>query len=325
MMRTQARGQSTVEFALGSLALITVLTVGVHLAEVGYLELKTTEAANAAIWDTTAKELHEWPGNVSPARASITSSAADVQARYQDFDGRQSAIGQPTLTKMFTTASRMRVTCQSGQAPAFSPAYHTSGAYSDNGGIGCTASAELNSINVPQQFYDDTFFREANDTGRPITACAMGRNWNGAGCRGQFVTLLDDWGLSGRSESMPCPMFQDVPAPCLNLPYWQMGFSVFTRNGMGMGVAGSSLAMNTVQRMPFPFFFGGENFYWMSAMGEDSLPPFVQIPRLASMGDKTWTTTPGGEPGSGTSGLPYVGSFILRTAKGNCFLGKGGC
>lgn len=317
------RGQATVELALGSLVIITVLTVGVHLAETVYLELKMTEAASAAIWDTTAREMHRLPGGSRAAQA-VTASQADVEQRYVDFDGRQSTASGTTLTQMFTQAQNFNLACRSGGAPGFDPGYHTSGAYAANGGISCTAGAVLQSIRVPGQFYDDSFFAEPHHQSVPFQVCAVGRAWGGGNCTGQFTSMLDDWGLSGRRESGVCPLIPNVPAPCpTNMPYWQSAFSVFTRNGMGMGVAGSSLAMHTIRRMPLPFFFGGENMFWMSHMGE--FPSLFHQP-LPSEGQRIWTVTPGGAMGVQLpAGGLYTISYGIRTASGGCFLGKGGC
>lgn len=316
------RGQAVVEFALGMLVMISVLTMGIHLAEIGYLEMKTTEAAHAVIFDTTARKMHEWPGNVMPATAAVTQSRADVQARYADFDGRQSAMGTPTLTKMFTTASNLTVQCdRTRPPPTFRPAMQTSGAYSDNSGISCTASVQLNSINIPQNFYNDSLFTETNDQSVTMVACALGRNYGGGGCRGRFVSMLDDWGLSGPPESMMCPLIQDLPLlPCMNRPYYRMAFGTFMRNGAGAGIAGSTLAQRTVMRMPFPFFFGGENVFWMSAMTEQT--NFVQP--IVTVGSPLWTTTPGGFVGTS---LPVGGMYSISylALRRGCFLGKRGC
>jgi hypothetical protein len=64
--------------------------------------------------------------------------------------------------------------------------------------------------------------------------------------------------------------------------------------------------------MPWPFFPGGENAFWMSSAGE---PLFAQP--LPSEGWPVWPTTPGAVPG-GLGGLPYTFAYFDR---GRCFLG----
>src|SRR5207249_4993558 len=54
-------GQAAAEAAIGMLVFVTVLMFGLHFAEVGYLTVKIQEAANGALWDTTAKKMHDIP------------------------------------------------------------------------------------------------------------------------------------------------------------------------------------------------------------------------------------------------------------------------
>ena len=60
---TFARGQGTVEIALGSLLVVTVLMFGIHFGEVLFMSIKVQEAANSAQWDATSMKLHTLPGS----------------------------------------------------------------------------------------------------------------------------------------------------------------------------------------------------------------------------------------------------------------------
>jgi hypothetical protein len=94
-----------------------------------------------------------------------------------------------------------------------------------------------------------------------------------------------------------------------------MAASVHLTTGLGLGFNGSSMAMQVVGALPFPFFPGGENMFWMSAMGEETL--FVQ-PLPSEQFLAVWPTTPGLVPG-GLAGIPYTVSYLSREG---CFLGK---
>lgn len=338
--RRQSRGQAVVELALGLLVFVTILLFGIHFAEVGYLSLKTTEAASAALFDATALKQHDWPNDASPASAAATSAASEAQARYQGFDGRESAAGGAGITQLLTQGAALKVKCKTGNGPGFDPGPHTSMAYSDNGGITCGSSATLESIRIPTHFVDQGtkgLFQVPHLVSRPLKVCAVGRDWGGT-CQGQLAMLIDDWGLSGSKETGTCPLIPNIPAPCpTNLPYWEMASAVYATNGMAAGVAGSALAMFTVQRMPFPFFFGAENMFWMSATTE--LDYFMQ-PLTGENGSgyqkRLWTTTPGGDIGLASGGITggiggvlgglangpalaaYGASFLTRD---DCFLG----
>ncbi|MFL5348466.1 MAG: pilus assembly protein [Hyalangium sp.] len=320
MARTPAsrrtRGQALVELSLGILILITVLIFAIHFAEVGYISLKVTEASHSAMLDATGYKLHDWPNDDSPATSAASQAGQKADERYKDFDSRRSSTGSGTLTQAFTRATGMTVSCRTGGGPGFGPSFFTDLAYSDNGGMTCLSSADITAVRVPTDFLEDAnqgFFKKKHYTPTPIHVCGIGRA-SGGGCPGQLTTMLDDWGLSGSTESRMCPLIPDFPGPCLNTKYWEMAASVHLTSGLGLGVAGSSLAQSVVGAMPFPFFFGGENAFWMSAMGEET----GMVQPLPSEGWKLWPTSPGLVPG-GISGIPYTIAYFQRDS---CFLGK---
>lgn len=316
LARRGARGQAMVELALGSIVMITVLIFAIYFAEVGYLSLKVTEASHSALLDATGHQLHEWPNDESPAASAATTAGQKAAQRYRDFDGRQLSAGGTTLTQTFTQATGMNVECTGGGGPGWDPSFFTDLAYSDNGGISCRSEADIMAIRIPTEFLEDAdngFFKRQHYEATPIHVCGIGRA-AGGNCPGQLTSMLDDWGLSGPDESRMCPIFPDVPIPCLNDSYWQMAASVHLTTGLGLGWNGSMMAQQIVGALPFPYFFGGENMFWMSAMGEETA--FVQP--LPSEGWDVWPTTPGLVPG-GLAGIPYTVSYVQRD---ECFLGK---
>ncbi len=312
----RTRGQALVELAIGLLVFITVLIFGIHFAEVGYISVKVTEASHSALLDSTGKRLHQWPGNTGPSSNSIVRSGLDADARYRDFDSRSLSTGSTSPTQVFTRARNLQVRCQPNGGPGWDPSPFTSAAYSDNGGMTCTSDAQVTAFQLPRRFMENDgggFFKKQHYEPTPIRVCALGRA-GGGGCAGELTSMLDDWGLSGPAESRLCLLIPDFPGPCANTAYWRMAGSVFLYSGAGMGVSGSQMAQEIVGAMPFPFFFGAENAFWLSAPGEEVL--FMQP--LPSEGWKLWATTPGGVP-AGLGGVPYTVAYVQRDG---CFLGK---
>ena len=150
----------------------------------------------------------------------------------------------------------------------------------------------------------------------PFRVCGMGRA-RGGECRGRLTMALDDWGLSGDSESGICNLIPAPPGPCLpNKAFYLMAGSVFTLNGLAQGTAGSKMAKGIVGAMPMPFFEGAENMFWLSSAGE---PSFVQPTAFSlSEGWPLWPTTPGAVP-IGIKGFAYSASYLKRHG---CFLGR---
>ena len=319
--RKAPRGQAMLELALGMTVFVTVLLFGIHFAELGFMSLKVTEAAEAAMLDTTAFELHDWPNDASPASTAASSAQSEVQLRYADFDGRYSAVGgSSTFTQVVTQGTALAVQCNVGGGPGFNADIHVAMAYSDNGGLVCNAAATTSTIRLATSFLDGAgglFTKSHAQATRDVPFCAIGRA-SGGSCSGKLETMLDDWGLSD-PQAGTCPLIGDIPIPCPTATaYWTMAASVFLTNGAGMGFSGSQLAQFTVTQLPFPFFFGAENMFWMSSMGEPEL--FLQP--LGSEGHGIWGTSPGHVPiigGSSVAGGLYFASFIGRNS---CFLGK---
>lgn len=317
--RRAPRGQALTEMALGVLVFITILVFGIHFAEIGYLSVKVTEASHSALLDATGHPLHSWPKNDNPSKSAAQLAGQEATARYADFDSRETSVKGTQLTQVFTRIRGMNVTCNTGNGLGYNPSLLTLLAYSDNNGISCNAQATIDpagALLFPKTFMEGSggFFTVKNYDPKPMTICGMGRA-SGGSCPGRLSMMLDDWGLSGSSESGICAIIPDIPSPCLpNVTYYLMAGSVFTLNGLGQGTAGSQMASQIVGSMPLPFFYGGENMFWMSSAGE---PLFVQ-PLPLNEGWKLWPTTPGVVPG-GLGGIPYTVAYIQRDG---CFLGQ---
>lgn len=331
------RGQAMVEMALGLLVFTTVLIFAIHFAEVSFLSVKVTEAAHSAMLDATGHQLHDWPNDSSPSAAAAARAGQEATARYRDFDSRTSTNGNGVITLAFTRTNGMTVTCGQG-GPTYDPhPVFTSVAYSDGGGIACSAQADLIPFRIPQRYVEDSaaspsdkgFFKEEHYGMRPIRVCAMGRAGPGGNCEGRLTSMLDDWGLTGPDESGMCPIIPDIPAPCpMNVPYWSMAASVYgvslMVNAFGPDFSGSALAQGIVGGLPLPFFYGAENMFWMSAMGEEAAfgqpLPADSMGGLATMGFKGFPTSPGLlPPGLNWQAIPYPLAYARRD---ECFLGN---
>jgi hypothetical protein len=320
-MHRRARGQATVELALGMLVFITVLVFAIHFAEVGYLSVKVTEAAHSAALDAAlGRELHRWANDETPSSSAASASAGEAQARYADFDSRTTS--RNPATHVFTQAQGLQVRCTTGAGLDFAPHGLTDDAYSDNGGMSCVAEANIRPAGMPTRFLDDNsrggFFRERHYSPPLIRVCSMGRALGG-NCGGELKMILDDWGLAGDRESAACLLTQDDPgAKCANTPLWDMAEPVFQGNGASSGTAASNFVQTIVGAMPPGF--GGEDQFWLSATGESTDPPPPETPQtLDSEGHTDWDTSPGMQ-GPGTPPLqPYDRSHGHRRP---CFLGN---
>lgn len=222
MSSSSARGQATVELALGLLVFITVLVFGIHFAEVGMMKLRVQQAATAALWDTTGVRMHRFntPGN-SPPDFFTANQMRDqnnrrpeqaAEARYRDFDGLQNG-GARTFTQVMTRGSRLNVQCRPvavSPLPTSAPFNRLRSAYNpptsggtEVDGMECSASARVEPWGMPSRFLDQGnsgFFQVRNVLVPRIQVCAFGRAQGGS-CQGTVSIALDDWGLSGSNAS----------------------------------------------------------------------------------------------------------------------------
>jgi len=336
MRRAQRRGQATVETALGLIVFITVLIFGIHFAELTVMQMKVTEAAASAVWDSTQGQMHSLPFSYSEVNGSVGTAQASAQARYSDFDGRRAVTRGAGPSEVFTRGSGMQVTCGVGAGlPAYTlgvapiPLFGTV-VYRDNGGMSCSAEARTQAFGFgPFLEGAGGFFQASQKTGTAMNSgmkvCAVGRpsGLNGA-CRGRFSMLIDDWGLAngsalGGTEGSICPSLPfGFPCVGMNMPYWTLVNSIYT---------------------PWSLMFGGQNGadanLLRAAMG--SLPPTIWIPIVASptsfhmsfYGEQTlhmgWTPWVGDGGGWYWQTSPhlwfptYMAAYLSRE---KCYLGK---
>jgi hypothetical protein len=333
--RSLKRGQAITEAALGMCVLVTVISVGIFFAEFGAMQLKVTEAANAAIWDSVAGPKHEWPMDDSPAGGQVANARAQANSRYQNFDGRSptawaNAPTAGTVTKALTQATGLDVQCSIGSGPNYRrPLYPLLMAvFGDNGGMSCTSRASANAIRIPTAFLDNgsgAMFKASNQgssmfAGLPM--CGLGR-CNRSGGQGEFNMLIDDWSFSGGSENGNCNLIIPYGAPCVgNLPYYTSGLIIYTVESFAFGLqsmADRNLINGVYQTTPWwpwvPPVLGPTAFY-LSSMNEDTIfiqpllwatdPWFVSIP---------WNTTPYFHP-------LFAPTISHTTMRESCFPGR---
>jgi hypothetical protein len=257
----KARGQAIVEATLGILVFISLLMFGLHFAEVTFTQMKVTEAAQSAVWDATAGEMHVLPdilgnplGNFNGARNNVSAAMGDAQARYADFDGRSTVTGNPTPNQIFSSArpGSMRVTCRIDanmpQKGAFFPlALHELAAYRDNDGYWCEADAWVDPIGTMRVgsflegsggFFGGTSRANHKDSvtqtnGYHICAVNKATGLNGP-CDGQFAGLIDDWGMaSGGNEGGICPVVPyGLPCAGFNTNFWTSAMLMYQINAV---------------------------------------------------------------------------------------------
>jgi hypothetical protein len=302
----RARGQGTVELALGAMLVVTVLLFGIHFSEVLFISLKVQEAGIAAQWDTTAGKVHSIPGDFSMASTEVARVSGEVQQRYADFDGRTSHPGNTTFTQVVTNASKLKVACslapRARPFPVNLPA-RLNGVYQDTGEVTCTADAQIKAIRIPHEFLEGPggFFKEKHLHRDSYHACAFGAAF-AQNCSSSPPVLIDDWGLTGPDESGECTLLEG----CSNLAYHDAVQKVFLAGGAGKGEAAMQLAAAVVGTIPID-----PNHFWFSFRGEESL--FLECTPFGD-GPNQWQVTPG-------LGSPVVEYDIAYKLRGGCAMG----
>jgi hypothetical protein len=255
----------------------------------GALSLKVAESANAAIWDSTSRVMHDVPAHSwSQYSAAPRWTETVANGRYEDFDALRSR--GTTITQVFTRAENMRVDCRvllqrDGLQPS-APAALADPAYVPQvgeHGIVCSARATLSGFRIPRNFLDGDLSKVQHYRPLVIPVCAVGRPSSG-NCPGQLGMLLDDWGYSGPAEAQECPLAPEGGTGCANQGYYDQVSSIYT--GSGSPYAGSASRLATVVSGGSPI---NEDFFYMSFRGWES--DFKQS-LISSHGDLTWETTP---------------------------------
>jgi hypothetical protein len=164
MMTSKPRGQATVEAALGTIVLASVLVYAIHFGELGFVELKVQEAAAAALWEATGNGYtpgagfeHRFPDSdpqpFDQTPSLVSRTTANVQSRYVDLNGLSSVTGAPIASQFYTQVGSLAVNCRMNVPPAFGPGIPfgprggsmVAAVYKDNGGITCSAEAVASS------------------------------------------------------------------------------------------------------------------------------------------------------------------------------------
>jgi hypothetical protein len=330
MMRATSsqRGQAMVEMALGTTLFVTIVAFGIHFSEISFFELKSQEAANAALFDSTSGKMHDWPTNSGAAATTVNNAVngpTGVQTRYQDFNGVTAINNPPRIDQVFTYGKNMNVQCNvGGNAYSWGPSnWYTNAVFDDNGGLKCSAQADVYvSAAMPLQFLDRStpgglFDQQEYAAPGVIRACGMGRNVNG-NCPGTYRMLLDDWGFAGlnSNESKTCPgLPYGVPCAGFNTPYWQSTAIVYGESLMGIFASADAFAWVLVGADPLMMPGIGEMQFYFSFEGENTL--FMQpVVALPPEGLPAWETTPF-SPLNPTD-VPYTVAY--GTSSG-CYLG----
>lgn len=291
------RGQATVEAALGILVFVTVLAFGIHFAEMGYLAPKVEEAAIGAMWDATGASLHA--GNLSSGASynrratAIRNAASAAQTRYRDFDGRSSMSGGSNR-QVFTLGDGMTVNCSLTDAlsPLMGDGTIDRSGYrltlypnAANGEMSCWSEATFHPAGFPRSFMDQgskKFFPTRNYPPglSDIRICGFGRAMGGNCNNGSYVMLLDDWGLSGGSESQDCTN----DGTCANTDYWGLVKAVYQQTGVGSAATTFATA---ITRGPRPSQYAESQFMMSYSTNPD---PNEQG---GDADPRTWTTRVG--------------------------------
>jgi hypothetical protein len=235
-----------VELVLGLIVFVTVLMFGLHFAELSHLSLKAHEATAAAAWDATAYRAERlgvagvddgaWydTGRIAAPRAT-----AVTNARYGDWDGRQSVERGTGPTQLYTQANALTTTCTRSEDPRngfrVSETANAPG-YGEPGALSCVTQGGVRTINIPARFLQDAndgFFSAAHLTRRAYTLCGLGRPAAGTGCRGSLSILLGDHGLtSGEGEERECAVLaDDIPGQrCANRAFYGLAHETWDRS-----------------------------------------------------------------------------------------------
>jgi hypothetical protein len=347
--RAREGGQAVVEITLAIIVFITVLLFGIHFTEITFTQMKVTEAAQAAIWESTSGTMHVLPrpiGNFTDVNTRVDFAVNDAMARYADFDGSLTGAGLPKQLFSQARAGSMNIRCrtnvgfnQSGAGLLLTP--YQALVYDDNGGLECTSEAYIDSGGVSKigKFLEGTngLFNASHQTsvtqgtaGYHVCGLNKSDTTNGP-CRGSFKMLIDDWGLaSGGSENKQCPVLP-YGLPCVggNLNFWTAADLIYQANSV-LFFTTSGADYRLLQRIVgSPFWPGGNAFasaipgnptsFYMGFCGEDpSLPTctglFTEFTPWHGDGSWwVWQTTP-------FAMWPQYG--IAYATSSGCYLGQ---
>ncbi|MEW5740072.1 MAG: hypothetical protein AB1938_14160 [Myxococcota bacterium] len=210
----RTRGQAVVELALGAVVFVTVLLVGIHLAEISILSLKVQEAETYAVWQTTQRRVQTREPSGATSLAPFNSTLNDTSGeeakarqRYRDFNGLDSVNGGPNIQMALTRGRGLDVDCNRNGRLHFQPSTTARLIYRDEGALECSAEARLEAIRIPRFFMQKAeggWYQGDQLQRMAIPVCGMGLPTNG-NCRGALAILTNDWGLAG-DETGECKL-----------------------------------------------------------------------------------------------------------------------
>ncbi len=303
------RGQALSELALLVLVLVTVLVFGVHFAEVHTLGMRAQEAAQAAMFDTTALKMHDAStGNWGYADVAIKTAAVTTLENYADREGRHLATTRTTTDWAFTRADVMEMECGHERGIDLKPISPLTHSYpTGDTFMGCTAGLLVKGWRIPLAFAEGPtgFFKHSHREPLDFGLCAAGTS-RGMVCAQRYLILLDDWGYSGPEERKECPLNGEGGGECANRGYWHMVERAFQDSLAdqvgGKRSAGSELAKNTVGKSPID-----ENHFYMSFRGSESA--YTDTVKVSHK-QVEWETSPWSDP------VEYK-----KSKRDNCWLG----
>ncbi len=323
--RLRGRGQATVETALGMLVFVTVLMFGVYFGEISVMNMKVSEASNAALWDISSEKVHDYSGLFKSQDISSKAGLDGTLAsrRYANFDGRTAADWPAvapnggTFTGAFTQASGMNVQCSTGNSPSYQPVWYFPLLLvfpdGDNGAT-CQAQAQAKMIRVPSNMVDGKWSlgrHKDSSAFNGMQMCAAGRPSFGGGCRNPGLSsLMDDFGYTTNSETGNCSLMP-YNAPCAgNFGFYSAAMTVWLVNTFVPPGSQSGADKNMVQAVYgttpwWPWFepFLGPTAFGFSSCQEGSdwlcvgmkQGPWLQTEIWASDGifwSWAWNTSP---------------------------------
>ncbi len=295
----RARGQATVELALGSIVFVGVLLIGIHLAEYAQLSLKVQDAQTFAIWEATGRRVQDrkLDGSTTtrPFRSTVDGVSGvgpQAQRRFSDFDGLSASNGGNVIGRALTQGSGVAVRCEAAPDLHFKASTTATPVLIDQGGLRCTSSAEVRAINIPRAFLQKEnggFFRQTIVRRDPIPVCGMGLPVKGK-CVGALAVLTNDWGLVN-DETNECKN------TCTASPYRGMVQQLWTSGfGEGAAFARAYAGEPGTTAEKFEFSYAGVESGMTDFVGGEGFPTFI----------------------TGGSGL----GMVPKMTRPKCFLGK---
>ena len=279
----RARGQGTVELALGLTLLVPVLVLGWAFAEGAFASLKVTEAAESALWDATSEQ----GGN-------LPRYAADAQARYADLDGRIStSTGSTGRNGAAAKTTGLQVQCTGTTGVSIRTSTLLTPVLPNPGTVSCSARAETQVFG-----------------GFTVPHCSTGRpNGFFGPCTTDKLLALNEGNLR---QYGACTVTKNG-SPCENGEYWGKVKRLYEDTGSAQGRAALELVRQSL-RDDLPLHAGTSLDFYLSFQGEDAVGgPFQQVVEKPGDGSEPkWTTTPF------EYHPEYAGSYAMRT---RCFLG----